>query len=104
MSRSAPRRLGDSIRAVRSSVEPQTLLAAVQSCWHDAVGARIAAEAQPVREREGTVTVECRAATWAQELDLLQDELLAQVNARLGEARVIRLRLVVGESSSAATL
>ena len=30
------------------------------------------------------VTVGCRAATWAQELDLLQDELLERLNAALG--------------------
>jgi predicted nucleic acid-binding Zn ribbon protein len=98
--RAAPKRLGDSIRVLRTEVEPATLLAAVQGCWADAVGAGVAAEARPVREREGTVTVECRAATWAQELDLLQDDLLERVNGALGEPRVRRLRLVVGESFS----
>ena len=76
--RASPKPLGDSVRALRSAVEPATLLAAVQGCWAEAVGERIAAEARPVREREGTITVECRAATWAQELDLLQDELVAR--------------------------
>lgn len=98
--RASPKPLGDSVRALRSEVEPATLLAAVQGCWAEAVGERIAAEARPVREREGTITVECRAATWAQELDLLQDELVARVNEALAEARVGRLRLVVGESFS----
>jgi predicted nucleic acid-binding Zn ribbon protein len=95
--RGRPRLLADSVRAVRSAAEPATLLAAVQGCWDQAVGDRIAAEARPVREREGTITIECRAATWAQELDLLQDELLARVNEALGEPRVKGLRLVVGE-------
>ncbi len=98
--RASPKPLGDSVRALRSAVEPATLLAAVQGCWAEAVGERIAAEAHPVREREGTITVECRAATWAQELDLLQDELVAGLNQALGEARVARLRMVVGESFS----
>jgi predicted nucleic acid-binding Zn ribbon protein len=102
--RAAPKPLADSIRALRGEVEPATLLAAVQGCWADAVGARIAAEAQPVREREGAITVECRAATWAQELDLLQDELLAKVNEELGGPRVTRLRLIVGESFSSDSL
>jgi predicted nucleic acid-binding Zn ribbon protein len=95
--RATPKPLADSIRDLRGEVEPATLLAAVQGCWADAVGARIAAEARPVREREGTITVECRAATWAQELDLLQDELLGKVNRALGGPRVSRLRLIVGE-------
>ena len=97
MRRATPKPLGDSIRALRTEVQPQTPLAAIQAAWPDAVGARIAAEAAPVRERDGTVTVECRAATWAQELDLLHDELLAKVNAALGADSVARLRMVVGE-------
>jgi predicted nucleic acid-binding Zn ribbon protein len=102
--RATPRPLADSVRSLRSEVEPQTLLAAVQGCWADAVGDRIAAEARPVREREATITVECRAATWAQELDLLQDELIGTLNRALGGPRVRRLRLVVGESFSADSL
>jgi predicted nucleic acid-binding Zn ribbon protein len=94
----APKRLGDSIRAVRADVQPETPLARIQLAWPEAVGARIAAEARPVREREGTVTVECRAATWAQELDLLHDDLLARLNATIGADSVARLRMVVGES------
>jgi predicted nucleic acid-binding Zn ribbon protein len=98
--RGTPRPIGDSIRALRTEVEPATLLAAVEGCWVEALGERIAAEARPVRDREGTITVECRAATWAQELDLLQGELVESLNQALGEARVRRLRLIVGESSS----
>ena len=87
-----PRGLAAALRGVREEVAPRTLLAAVQASWHDAVGARIAAEAQPIAERDGIVTVECRAATWANELDLLQDELLARLNSELGSEAVERLR------------
>jgi predicted nucleic acid-binding Zn ribbon protein len=92
--------VAESIRALRSEVQPATPLAAVQAVWPQAVGARIAAEARPVREREGTVTVECRAATWAQELDLLHDELLERVNEALGSDGIRRLRVIVGDSLS----
>jgi predicted nucleic acid-binding Zn ribbon protein len=91
-----PRPIADSVRMVRAVAEPATLLAAVQGAWPEAVGARVAAEARPVRERDGTVVVECRSATWAQELDLLQEELLASLNSALGEPRVDRLRMTVG--------
>ena len=93
-----PKPVAESIRALRTEVQPQTPLAAIQAVWPDAVGARIAAEARPVRERDGTVTVECRAATWAQELDLLHDELLERVNDALGSEQVTRLRMLVGEA------
>lgn len=105
MSRSGrPKALGDSIKALRRETQPATLLAAVQACWRDALGAEIAAQAQPLREREGTITVECRAATWAQELDLLQDELVEKLNTALGEARIRRLRMVVGDNLGDDTL
>jgi predicted nucleic acid-binding Zn ribbon protein len=102
--RGRPQPLGETIRALRSETQPATLLAAVQACWRDALGAEIAAQAQPVREREGTITVECRAATWAQELDLLQDELVERLNVALSKPRVSRLRMVVGDNLSNDTL
>jgi len=51
----------------------------VQSAWAEAAGPGVAAEADPVAERDGVVTVACRSATWAQELDLLQTALLARL-------------------------
>ena len=99
-----PRALGDAIRAVRAEAEPATLLAAAQSAWPTAVGERIAREARPVRERDGTVTVACLAATWAQELDLLQDELLKGLNEALRPRRVESLRFVVGDELDLDTL
>lgn len=92
MSRRPPRSLGDALRAVRAEAVPQTLLGAVQSCWRAAVGAQIAAEAEPVSEREGVVTVACHSATWAQELDLLSDELLARLNEALSGPQVKAIR------------
>ena len=85
--RSPPR----SARA-RAHAEPLTLLAAAQSAWPAAAGARVAAEAEPVAERDGVVTIACRSATWAQELDLLQPELLERLNEALSEAGRSRRR------------
>jgi predicted nucleic acid-binding Zn ribbon protein len=83
---SAPRPLGAALGRVRSRGQPRTLLAAVQGAWAGAVGAAIAAEAEPVAERGGLVTVACRSATWAQELDLLQLELLGRLTEALSDA------------------
>ena len=55
----------------------------MQSAWPGAVGEAVAREAGPVSERDGVVTVACRSATWAQELDLLGAQILAQVRANL---------------------
>jgi len=84
--RRSPRTLGAALRQARAGAEPKTLLAAAQSAWPTAAGIRIAAEAEPVAERDGVVTIACRSATWAQELDLLQKELLERLNGALSEA------------------
>ncbi|MCA1680455.1 MAG: DUF721 domain-containing protein [Actinobacteria bacterium] len=71
---------------VRSAAEPATVLARVQACWAQAVGDAIAAEAEPVGERHGILTVACRSGVWAQELQLLSQELLSRLNHTLGNA------------------
>jgi predicted nucleic acid-binding Zn ribbon protein len=85
MGRHQPRRLGTAVRQARARVGPRTLLGAVQSAWSEAVGPGVAAEADPVAERNGVVTVACRSATWAQELDLLQEVLLERLKRALAE-------------------
>lgn len=92
MSRRSPRSIGDAVRAVRAEAVPETLLAAVQSGWREAVGEGVAAQAEPVSERDGVVTVACRSATWAQELDLLSEELLGRINEALSGPQVKAIR------------
>ena len=72
----------------------------MQRAWASAVGEAIAAEAAPVAERDGVVTVACRSATWAQELDLLGDRILAQIRAELADPGVAlaALRFTARES------
>jgi predicted nucleic acid-binding Zn ribbon protein len=81
--RRAPRRLGSLVPPARQRAQPKTLLAAVQEAWPRSAGDAVTEQAQPVAEREGLITVACRSATWAQELDLLQAELLERLNRAL---------------------
>jgi predicted nucleic acid-binding Zn ribbon protein len=83
--RRAPRRLGSALRPAREGVQPKTLLAAAQEAWPRIAGDAVTDQAQPVAERDGMITVACRSATWAQELDLLQAELLERLNRALSE-------------------
>jgi predicted nucleic acid-binding Zn ribbon protein len=94
--RRAPVPLAGAVEALAARLEPATALAAVQRAWPDAVGPAIAAEAEPVSERGGVVTVACRSAVWAHELDLLAPELVDRLNAALGEPRVTALRCTAG--------
>ena len=85
MGRRAPRPLAAAVNVALERGEPATLLAAVQRAWPGAVGEAIAREASPVAERSGVVTVACRSSTWAEELDLLRDQILARLRAELDD-------------------
>jgi predicted nucleic acid-binding Zn ribbon protein len=92
--RRSPRRFGFAVERLRDELAPQTLLAEVQRTWRDAVGAAIAAEAEPTSERAGVVTVSCSSSVWAQELDLMAPALLERLNGVLRGGRITRLRCV----------
>jgi predicted nucleic acid-binding Zn ribbon protein len=96
MRRLAPRPLSAALDDVVPDVAPATLLARVQAAWGSVAGARLAAAAQPVSERDGVVTVACESGVWAQELELLAPELLAGLEGALGDGAVAKLRFVIG--------
>ncbi len=94
MRRRAPRPLGIAVDALAQRLAPATLLADVQRVWDAAAGPGIAAEAQPLSEREGTVTVLCSSAVWMQEIDLMGPVLVDALNDALGSERVRAVRCV----------
>lgn len=96
--RRAPRPAGEAFRVARERAAPKTGLAAVQAAWEEALGARLAAVATPLSERAGTLTVECTDGVWAQELDLMQDQLLERLREVLGERapKALKFRVARG--------
>lgn len=92
--RTSPRPLAIALDPLRSTWAPATLLAEVQDVWPDVVGAAIAAEARPDRERSGILTISCSASVWAHELDLMAPQILERLNRRLDRGRVTRLKCV----------
>ncbi|HEU0025454.1 MAG TPA: DciA family protein [Thermoleophilaceae bacterium] len=99
MRRRAPRPLGSILPETLSGVRPATLLARVQAVWPEVAGRALAASTAPVAERGGVITVTCESSVWAQELELLQRELLERLAGRLAgspEGSVERLRFTVG--------
>ena len=99
MRRLAPRPLGAALEGFSREAAPAGILGQLQARWSAVVGAAIAAESEPVSEREGVVTVACESSVWAQELELLGGDLRDRVNAELGGGeRVRRLRFRVARS------
>jgi predicted nucleic acid-binding Zn ribbon protein len=91
--RRAPRPAAGALRAALERAAPKTRLAAAQAVWAEMVGERVAAVAQPTSEREGALVVSCSDPVWAQELDLMQAQLLDRLRERLGEQAPQSLRI-----------
>jgi predicted nucleic acid-binding Zn ribbon protein len=87
-----PRPVSAALDALTARLQPQTLLAEVQRAWPAAAGP-FADVATPFAERQGTVSVACPQAVWAQELDLMAERVLTRLNEELGHAAVVRLRV-----------
>ena len=94
MRRLAPKPVARVLAEALPDAAPATLLARAQAAWPGAVGEVIAAESAPVSERDGTLTVGCSSAVWAQELELMSGDLIGPLNAALGAVKVRRLRFV----------
>lgn len=96
MSRAAPRPLASILAHVTARLSPGSTLARVQAVWDSAAGPAIASSARPTGERDGVLTLTCQAAVWAQELELMADELIARLNAALGSESIRELRCRTG--------
>ena len=99
--RRAPREASAAFRAARELAAPKTGIASVQGAWSEAVGAQLAAVASPVSERAGTLTIEVTDSVWAQELDLMQGQLLGRLREVLGESAPKALKFRLQSDTSA---
>ncbi len=96
MGRPAPRPASHALRTALERCAPRTDLAAAQTVWSEAVGEAVAAAAEPVAEHDGVLTIRCQSATWAQELSLMEGELLKRLAERLGERSPKTLKVLAG--------
>jgi predicted nucleic acid-binding Zn ribbon protein len=90
--RRAPRPVSLAVQSLARTVAPTTPLARIQQVWPAAVGELVAANASPLRERAGVVTVFCPQAVWAQEIALMAPEVVAKLNGELGGELVREIR------------
>jgi predicted nucleic acid-binding Zn ribbon protein len=96
MRRPAPRTLSGALTSLTAELAPATALARVQEVWERVAGSTIAAAARPTAERDGVLTITCESSVWAQELTLMQRELLPRLNAVLGDGAIRELRCRTG--------
>ena len=92
-------RIGDEIgrELARSGSRDAIPLAELTAAWPEIVGDAVARNAWPLRlSRDGTLHVATASATWAHELDLLQETILDGLRARLGDSAPSKLRFATG--------
>ncbi len=65
----------------------------VLGCWATVAGADVAAHAQATGLREKTLYVSAESTAWATQLRLMQRQLLAKINAAVGQGVVTRLQI-----------
>lgn len=65
-------------------------------CWNEAVGPEIAARTQPESFRRGSLLVKTASAAWQNELMFLKADILAKLNALLGQTLIKELKVISG--------
>lgn len=83
--RKQPIRIAGALDRLTEEIAPATALGSLQAVWRSAVGDRIADACQPTQESEGVLTVVCESSVWAQQLALMQTDLLERLEAELPE-------------------
>ena len=86
----APSPLGSLLEDARDATAQASGLAVDRESWRRAVGARIAARAEPGRLRGSVLTVYVASAAWAQELSFLTNDILERVTKLGVHAKSLR--------------
>jgi len=71
--------------------------AEIWTIWEAAVGAKVAKHARPVRLENGVLLVDVDSPAWHHQLHLLERHLIQELNARLTEEKVKKVRLRVAK-------
>lgn len=95
MGRRKPRQMAAAIEQVRTQMTPAGGLASIQLRWADLVGPAIASVTEPVSEREGVLKVECSDAVWAEELTMMEGELLARLRREYADSAPKSIKFVI---------
>lgn len=95
---SRPDRLADALRQVLQRIDPERRLPAYRTwaIWAEAVGAAVAAHAEPAGFRDGVLSVRVAGSAWMQELQFMKDTLRERLNERLGAPLIRDIYLVSG--------
>lgn len=63
----------------------------IVATFHEVVGPELAKVATPTSLRDGTLTIRCASASWAQTISMMDLDLVARLAPRLGDGTVTRI-------------
>ena len=91
--------IGEVLQKVLRECRPQQdpALLRVWDIWDQAVGTVIAPNARPVAFNGNVLLVHVVSATWLHHLRFLEREMIAKLNAILGDGKVKAIKLKVGD-------
>jgi predicted nucleic acid-binding Zn ribbon protein len=96
--RTQPRKISTALGQVLGDLGLDGATAAfrIAELWSEAVGADVAKHCRPVIVRAGVLEAEVDSSVWCQQLQMRRPELLAKLQATLGEDAPSDLRFRVG--------
>ncbi len=68
--------------------------------WDQAVGAPIAMNAKPDAFKDGVLSVNVSSSAWIHQLKFLEKEMISNLNARLDNALISKIRFKIGKIHS----
>lgn len=74
-------------------------LTRVWQLWDEAVGATIAANAQPVAFKRDLLLVHAASSTWIHQLQFLKADIISKLNAALGKPMISEIKFKIGPFS-----
>ncbi len=91
--------IGEVLHTVLRQCRPQQDQALLQvwDIWDQIVGAAIAPNARPAAFNGNVLLVHVASATWLHHLRFLEREMIAKLNATLGDGKVKAIKLKVGD-------
>jgi predicted nucleic acid-binding Zn ribbon protein len=98
MRRGRERHAGDAVQRLADSLAPQTPEALVARAWSTVVGPALAAHSRPVSVKGSTLTVQCGASVYAQELEFQSKRILEALSRELGGNLIERIRFVTAST------
>ena len=62
--------------------------------WNEVVGEKISKNTEPISVEHGTLTVSVSSSTWRQELVFKQQDIINQLNKKLGKNTIKEVRFI----------